>query len=598
MGVRIAVPAKGPVPTVEWFKDGIPVQPGDRLELVEIRDTGIYKLIVHDALPTDAGEYGIRVTNKAGSDQSKAPLEVEELVPPEFVVPLHDTSVIEEKTATLSVTVTGKPEPEIEWSKDGRPIQIDGDHFVAKKEDVGQHSLTVRTVANTDAGTYSCEAVNPAGRAETKASLAVVEDLQAPKFTKGLEPVEIKESESATLSVVAEGKPEPKIDWFKDGRPAQIDGDHVVRRDEGQGRHSITIKNALLEDAGIYSCKAVNKAGADETAAKFGVIEDVVPPRFTDGLKPMEVKEGYTASMSVTCTGKPEPSVEWFKDGRPIQMDRDNIVTKDEGNGRHSITINNARLEDAGTFSCKAVNKAGSDETAAKFGVIETLEPPKFTEGLTPTEVKEGEHAKMSVAATGKPEPDVEWFKDGRPIQIDRDHIVAKDEGHGRHSVTIENAALEDAGVFSCKAVNKAGSDETSANFGVIEDLQPPRFIDKLGEVEVEKGENVKLECTVVGKPEPDIRWLFNGQPIQIDNRHFIAKKDDKGHHTLIINDTNANDSGMYSCEAVNKAGRDETSGLLKFPKYEYESQPEEKVLPIEVESFEKTTAKEGDDDS
>lgn len=476
-------------------------------------------------------------------------------------------------------------------------ILVDGNHFIVKKEDGGRHTLTVIKVEIKDAGAFSCEAKNEAGSAQTKANFAVIENVQAPKFVKGLEPLEVKESETVSMSVVAEGKPTPQVDWFKDGRPIQIDETHLLKKDEGEGRHSLTIFNSRLDDAGIYSCKAVNKAGADETSAKFAVIEDLEPPRFTDGLKPVEINEGETANMSVQVTGKPEPNVEWRKDGYPVGIDGEHIIAREGPNkGEHSITVKNANLGDAGSYSCKAVNKAGSDETRANFGVIEDLESPKFTDGLKPVEIKEGESATMSVTATGKPEPEIQWLKDGRPVQIDGEHIIAKDGPQkGQHSIAIKNSELEDAGTYSCKAVNKAGSDETRANFAVVEELEAPYFTERLGEVETEQGKNVRLECTVIGKPEPDVQWLFNGQPVNIDNSHFIAQKDAKGHHSLTINNARAEDAGKYSCEAVNKAGKDETTGLLKFPKYVYETQPEEKVQPIVVETFEEKTAKEGE---
>ena len=492
MSIRIAVPSSGPPPTVEWFKDGVPFQPdGKHAELIEYRDTGIYKLVIHEALGSDAGDYGVRVTNKAGSDQSKAQLavEVEELVPPEFVEPLHDTSAKEDQTVTFSVTVSGKPEPEIEWQKNGHPVQIDTDeHVVAKSGEEGHHSLTIKQVNMQDGGVYTCTAVNKAGSAETRSNFAVIEDVETPKFLKGLEPVQIKESESATMSVIAEGKPEPTIDWFKDGRPLQIDGGHVIKRDDGHGRQSISISDARLEDAGIYSCKAVNKAGADETTAKFGVIEDVEAPKFIEGLKPVEIKEGETVTMPVVVSGKPEP--------------------------------------------------------------------------------------------------EVEWFKGGYPVQIDNQHLISKDGPQGSHSLTVANANQADAGVYSCKAVNKAGTDETTAKFGVIEDVEAPKFIEKLKEVEIEPGKSATLECTVVGKPEPEVKWFLNGEPILIDNSHFLTKKDDQGHHTLIINDTINSDTGVYSCKAVNKAGQDETSAQLKFPTYEYESQPEGRIEKLVTEKF------------
>jgi hypothetical protein len=85
-------------PEVEWFKNGEPLIPdGDRVKLVEYRDTGEFKLVNREAKVENAGEYGILISNKAGQESSQAQLAVEmdETQKPEFTQPLRDTNIRE-----------------------------------------------------------------------------------------------------------------------------------------------------------------------------------------------------------------------------------------------------------------------------------------------------------------------------------------------------------------------------------------------------------------------------------------------------------------------------------------------------------------------
>lgn len=586
-----------PEPEVQWFKDGRPVNIDNQHVISKKGDAGHHSLSIKNATPSDADTYTCKAVNKAGSDETSAKFGViETLEAPKFTEGLKPLEVKEGDNAVLRVTVQGKPQPEIQWLKDGRPVDVDGSHLIAKDEGNGKYTLAIKDADKTDAGTYTCKAVNKAGSDETSAKFGVEQAVSAPRFTQGLQPLEVKEGETAHMSVVVSGNPEPEVQWYKDGRPLRIDGSHVVSKKEDGGRHTLTIVNATDKDVGQYSCQAVNKIGVAQTAAKFGVIEAVEAPKFTDGLKPIEVKEGETATLSVAVEGKPEPQIQWMKDGQPVNIDNSHIVEKKGPNGERTLTIKDAKPSDVGQYTCKAVNKAGTDETSAKFGVVETLEAPKFTEGLKPLEVKEGENAELAVAVTGKPEPEVQWLKDGRPVNIDNQHVISKKHDDAHHSLAIKDASKADAGTYSCKAVNKAGTDETSANFGVVEDVAAPKFTEPLHELEVKPGETAKLECTVVGKPEPEVKWVRDGVPVNVDNQHVIVKKDQDGHQTLIIKDASTADAGRYSCEAANKAGKAETSAELKFPKYGFERTKEEEVKPYFIEPLEPKTVRQGEE--
>uniref|UniRef100_A0A914I5C8 Muscle M-line assembly protein unc-89 n=1 Tax=Globodera rostochiensis TaxID=31243 RepID=A0A914I5C8_GLORO len=600
-----------PPPEVQWFRNGEPLQPdGQKLELVEYREAGEFKLIIHDCLTEDAGDYGVRISNKVGQDTSHAQIAVdrveEEAQRPEFTEPLKDVSVKLSESVMLRVTVIGKPEPQLEWLKDGEPVQIDGQHIVRKDDEavVGRHSLTLQDACLEDAGLYTCKASNKAGEAESRGRLSVQEEIETPRFTEGLKDMHIKEDESATLSVTVTGKPKPEVHWYKDGAPAQVDTVHVVQRDGKQGQHALTLNNVTTSDAGTYTCKAVNKAGQAETNTKLNVQEVTEAPKFVEGLRPVEVREGESGTLSVVVSGKPEPKLEWYKDGYPVNIDGDHIVQHDDFQGRHRLVIKDAKTRDAGSYTCKAVNNAGQVVTQAKFGVIEDVKVPKFIQELKPLDVNEGDTGTMTVKVDGKPEPKIEWFKDGRPVQIDGQHIVRKDEPDGRHSLTIKNARPEDAGTYSCKASNKAGQSVSEANFGVqqrLEEAAPqqaePMFLVPLEPQTVREGETAEMSCKVnAEESKPDIRWYRDEKPIVPGQEPnvVIEQLADGTLKMRVLSATKA-EIGMYRCEAVNVAGRAQTSAPLKYAEEMEVEHKFEQAEPIFLRPLEPKMVREGE---
>ncbi|CAI2304070.1 unnamed protein product [Caenorhabditis sp. 36 PRJEB53466] len=552
-----------------------------------------WRMVINQVTREDITSYKAVATNSVGTatTTSKVTTKVEV---PVFEQGLKKTSVKEKEEIKMEVKVGGSA-PDVEWFKDDKPVSEDGNHEIKKNPETGVFTLVVKQAETSDAGKYTAKATNPAGSAESAAEAEVTKALEKPTFVKELVTTEVKINETATLSVTVKGVPEPSVEWLKDGQPVQTDSSHVIAKVDGSGSYSITIKDARLEDSGKYACRATNPAGEAKTEASFAVVKDLVPPEFVEKLSPLEVKEKETMSLSVKVVGKPEPSVEWFKDDTPINIDNVHIVQKQTAVGSFTLTINDARQGDVGIYSCRARNEAGEALTTANFGLIRTSIPPEFTEKLRPLEVREQETLDLKVTVIGTPTPKVEWFKDDKPINIDNSHIFAKDDGSGHHTLTIKQARGEDIGVYTCKATNDAGEAKTTANMAVQEEIEAPLFVQGLKPYEVEQGKPAELEVRVEGKPEPEVKWFKDGAPVAIDNVHVIEKKGENGSHTLVIKDTNTTDFGKYSCQATNKAGKDETIGELKVPKYSFEKQAAEEVKPLFIEPLKETFAAEGD---
>lgn len=65
----------------------------------------------------------------------------------------------------------------------------------------------------------------------------------------------------------------------------------------------------------------------------------------------------------------------------------------------------------------------------------------------------------------GYPVPEVDWFKDNLSIMNNPDYKTTFEEGVC--CLTIEETFTEDSAIFTCKAYNASGRDDTSATLTV-----------------------------------------------------------------------------------------------------------------------------------
>lgn len=92
--------------------------------------------------------------------------------PPKFVRTMKKAEVIEGSAARFDVKLTGSPEPEVQWSKDDKPL-TEGRKYRFDEGDDGVYSLFVNDVEADDEGVYKCEASNIKGEVSCTAPLEV-----------------------------------------------------------------------------------------------------------------------------------------------------------------------------------------------------------------------------------------------------------------------------------------------------------------------------------------------------------------------------------------------------------------------------------------
>jgi len=101
--------------------------------------------------------------------------------------------------------------------------------------------------------------------------------------------------------------------------------------------------------------------------------------------------------------------------------------------------------------------------------------PPQFTDRLQTKEVKEGESVRFTIRVSGRPPPEVTWYREGSQIVSSADFEILQ-EGD-LHTLYIPEVFYEDSGKYTVKAASKAGQAQCTAELiveGKLWSTQPP----------------------------------------------------------------------------------------------------------------------------
>uniref|UniRef100_A0ABI8A9U9 Ig-like domain-containing protein n=1 Tax=Felis catus TaxID=9685 RepID=A0ABI8A9U9_FELCA len=304
--------------------------------------------------------------------------------------PLRVTAKAGEEV-TLDCEAQGSPPPLVTWTKDRHPVAPHS----CRHRLLPSGSLRVAQAQVGDSGLYRCTASNPAGSASQHYMLRVQ---VPPQVQPGPRVLKVLAGEILDLNCVAEGSPEPRLNWSKDG----------VALWGGSPEGSIHFSAIQASDAGLYRCEASNSAGVDAWELELRVLE---PPHWeadeTSGL--LERVAGENASLPCPARGVPKPQITWRK-GPTLEplRGRPGLEVLDDG----SLFLASVSPTDSGDYECQATNEAGSTSRRAKLVVYV---PPSIREDGHRTNVSgmAGQSLTLECDANGFPAPEIVWLKDG-----------------------------------------------------------------------------------------------------------------------------------------------------------------------------------------
>ena len=100
-------------------------------------------------------------------------------------------------------------------------------------------------------------------------------------------------------------------------------------------------------------------------------------------------------------------------------------------------------------------------------GVSEQYFKPVFRKVPADLEVPEGHLARFDCVVSGRPIPDMLWFRDGTEVLPDLLHKIVINE-EGISSLIIDATRLSDSGLYTCIARNRAGEDRFQVRLNIL----------------------------------------------------------------------------------------------------------------------------------
>ncbi|XP_033715567.2 obscurin-like protein 1 isoform X1 [Tursiops truncatus] len=326
---------------------------------------------------------------------------------------------------------------------------------------------------------------------------------------------------------------------------------------------------------------------------KAGSGDQGSPPCFLRFPRPVRVVSGAEAELKCVVLGEPPPIVVWEKGGQ--QLAASERLSFPADGAEHGLLLSGALPTDAGVYVCRARNAAGEAYAAAAVTVLEPPAPerepqpaerprpppgagegaPVFLTGPRSQWVLRGAEVVLECQVGGLPVPTLYWEKDGMALDEvwDSSHFSlepGRAEGRPGASLALRilAARLPDSGVYVCHARNAHGHARAGALLQVQQPPEsPPEDPDEAPNPVVEplkcapktfwvnEGKHAKFRCYVMGKPEPEIEWHWEGHPLLPDRRRLMYRDRDGG-FVLKVLYCQAKDRGLYVCAARNSAGQ------------------------------------------
>ncbi|KAE9555394.1 hypothetical protein FO519_001406 [Halicephalobus sp. NKZ332] len=545
-----------PQPEVFWTKDNGALSE-DVTVLNEQRSVYVEK-----AQKSDSGAYKCRVSNPAGTAEKTFNVKV---ISKPVLFGSEQTTVVEEllgnpHTFECPISETSDSSVELFWTKNKLPLLPEHFNQGITILSNGKH-LHVPKIDVKDEGTFSCIAKNEAGETVKNYDLKV---LIRPRILSPHGDFKVVENNTLIIPCEAEGSPQPSIEWTKDDRPADLLPNVQVLSDGQQFK----ILAAKEDHRGSYVCTAKNKVGKIDISFDVDVI---TRPTVAQKVKEVvEVVEGEKAHFDCAVNDRNfNGEITWLKDFEPISDFSKFTITK----GNRKLILNNAEVKDEASYSCRVRNDAG---TASVNYKLEVLVPPKIImlEKDKNRTVVENSTISLSCPATGKPEPQITWYKDGEQISANNITKKIKSGQIFGNEIRISRIMLVNGGTFSCEAKNKAGTADQDV---LIEVITPPKIIREniSSEVEGQLDHYVEIQCPATGRPPPTVTWLKRGRPLDSARDVYLSGNQMRLHFTQL----HKKHADKYTCIARNAAGEDKRDfvlRLLEAPKIDASNLPRE----------------------
>merc|ERR1711990_659557 len=568
------VVAGNPRPELSWFHNGYQIFDSSRCKIL-VNETGIHSLLFMQVSQHDTGTVSCIARNKGGEASFSVQLTVlerETIERPRFIERLPATLTIKAGSEILlSTTAEGVPTPMLSWQKDG--VALSDGQGCRINTNGGHTQLIVEAASESSSGWYQCTAVNVGGTAAIRGkvlidggetSAAAAQRRQAERF----EEVE----ERSTIA-------------FSDERMRQLE--QLEKRSQKSSIPQTQVVESEFSSERMKALEALEtrheKRVRHHEQQKIQTTKVSMSEERVKAIQALETKKKIIEDGSIV--------VPTFIDERAIEERMKAIETVE----KRSASAANYSVAASGMAEDQAKTSQPKDEepTENMFDANKK-EPPVFKTNLKNAIVKEGQpgHLECRLIPIGDPSMKVEWFFNGKPIDIAHRFRMTYDFGY----VALDMLYVypEDSGEYRCVATNANGQAVTSCTVtchqssGIVTDTQLPEghetvkkiadmedwmeaqrkaqfefedtdepgiplFPVPLSPVTIPEMDSAKFICKVKAFPAAKVHWFINGKMVVNSARYRITY--DGMMHQLEIPQAKSWDEGEIKIVAKNKLG-------------------------------------------
>ncbi|KAK6027796.1 immunoglobulin I-set domain protein [Ostertagia ostertagi] len=431
------------------------------------------------------------------------------------VIPGHS----HEHGASL-VPTTGVPPPTLEWCLvDGTPIK-DGGKFKIEHGSAGDSKLIIEKVDANDANTYAAIARNSGGTFQSRFMLNVLQARppDAPEFTGKFQSTTIYEGDSGRVVVQSRQKLGPAH------------------------REQVTLRKV---DRRMARTPVPVNEMQDRAASKSA-------PVFSSKPQTLNLIEGQTARLEFKYSPADDPNIKivWLLNGKPLTLS--SRVTTINEKGLSILEINPVTVFDQGEYTVVLVNPLGEARNSVVLNVM----------GNKPQTLNliEGQTARLEFKYSPADDPNMKivWLLNGKPITLSSRVTTINEKGLS--ILEINPVTVFDQGEYTVVLVNPLGEARNSVVLNVM-DL--PNFHSDLRSHELFEGQPIHLEAKLTPLNDPNlvVVWYLNGRELMKNDRCHQTLN--HGFATLDILNSTKDDSGVFTCRAINKLGESENQATV-----------------------------------
>ncbi|KAL4235250.1 hypothetical protein ACF0H5_006888 [Mactra antiquata] len=359
------------------------------------------------------------------------------IIHPDFIA-VHPKPPLVGHDVRLECFAYGRLPLQYSWSREG------GD-FPPGTKFMYENRVMIIPNAQFDAGgNYTCTVQKLVGMRNTATKYILLQLEAKPYFVFPLRNMHADVGSELTWRCESRAVPRATYSWYKNSQLLQGIPNEVEIRE-----NVLYIKRLdKSRDEGMYQCMATNPHGSTITSAQLRILS--IKPSFARYPLPTSVASSEGGNLTIQCRPEaaPQPEITWSHNGQPISY----------GDGRREIfldgtlRITGVTQSDQGTYTCKATNINGEDQSSTQVLVMSGIQFQTRPKDLN---VKVNQTAFLYCEVSydvRRYDLIYSWKFNGHTINTETSPYYRDGRREGINGLYIINAQYSNTGVYECVA--------------------------------------------------------------------------------------------------------------------------------------------------